>query len=180
MSNKGAMGPVWSNGLALGRWRPSTPDGTGWRREVLDRALAEAGRRHAAAGPGLVSAGHNHSAYGRRDAGVAARPLRPAANLLSGGSWPALKLSGSGPIGLLLLKTLAVSGEQNQPGNPKRAASSRNFRDAQGTARDMPGFAVVCTAERNYVSGAKRGASRARALWPPVSMQRRSDDSHTK
>ena len=123
---------------------------------------------------------HNHSAYGRRDAGVAARPLRPAANLLSGGSWPALKLSGSDPIGLLLLKTLAVSGEQNQPGNPKRAASSRNFRDAQGTARDMPGFAGVCTAERNYVSGAKRGASRARTLWPPVSMQRRSDDSHTK
>ena len=111
---------------------------------------------------------------------MAARPLRPAANLLSGVSWPALKLSGSGPIGLLLLETPAVSGEQNQPGNLKRAVSSRNVRDAQGTARDMPGFAVVRTAERNYVSGAKRDASRARALWPPVSMQRSSDDSHTK
>ena len=112
---------------ALGRLRPSTPDGTGWRREVLDHAIAEAGERHAAAGPALVSAGHNHSAYGRRDAGVAARPLRPAANLLSGVSWPALKLSGSGPIGLLLLETPAVSGEQNQPGNLKsRAAESES------------------------------------------------------
>ena len=58
---------------------------------------------------------------------MAARPLRPAANLLSGVSWPALKLSGSGPIGLLLLETPAVSGEQNQPGNLKsRAAESES------------------------------------------------------
>ena len=76
------------------------------------------------------------------------RPLRPAANLLSGGSWPAFKPSGSGPIGLLPLGILAVSGEQNQHGNLKRAVSSRNVRDAQGTTRDMPIFAGVCTAER--------------------------------
>ena len=64
------------------------------------------------------SVGRSRSAYGRRGAGVAVRPLRPAANLLSGGSWPTLKLSGFGPIEFLPLGTPAVSGRTESTREP--------------------------------------------------------------
>ena len=55
MRSRDAIGPDWSNDHALERLRPSTPDSTGWSWKFLERALVEAGLRHAATGSALDS-----------------------------------------------------------------------------------------------------------------------------